>query len=85
MKNLFVFDTKENLYPIDCQDVDKYTYCEERVQEKKSTYLTVVYLHMNNQYRVEKFYVQLTFEIGKSPVTQKDARESSHESTIRDS
>lgn len=29
---------------------------------------------MNNQYRVEKFYVQLTFEIGKSPLSQKEAK-----------
>ena len=74
MKDLFVYDSREDIYPIDCNDKEEENDCDERIKTKKNTYLTVVYLHMNNQYRVEKFYVQLTFEIGRSFETQKESK-----------
>ena len=63
---MFAFDTRENIYPIDCNYRKDWEECEEKFRLKKNTYLTVVYLHMNNYYRVEKFYVQLTFKIDKA-------------------
>ncbi len=62
---MFVFDSTENIYPIDCFLMKEWDKCDMRISpiKNKNTYLTVVYLHMNNQFRVEKFYVQLTFQI----------------------